>query len=107
MARSQRGLAHTFMCTVMCALVPEGETKDDCERVNCNDDDTTSASSVSDGGGGADLRRSDYDDDYGDFEEDVTPPPATTATTTKMPSTLLSRLRSRRLRGDGDIAPAA
>ena len=107
MARSQRGLAHTFMCTVMCALVPEGETKDDCERVNCHDDDT-SASSVSDGGGGADLRRSDYDDDYGDFEEDVTPP-AFTATTTKMPSTLLrlSRLRSRRLRGDGDTAPAA
>ena len=34
-SRSQRGLARTFMCTMVCALVPDGETKDDCERVNC------------------------------------------------------------------------
>ena len=34
-ARSQRGLARTFMCTIVCVLVPEGETRDDCERFNC------------------------------------------------------------------------
>ena len=33
--RSQRGLSHTFMCTMVCALVPDGETKDECERFNC------------------------------------------------------------------------
>ena len=47
-SRSQRGLARTFMCTMVCALVPDGETKDDCERVNCKPRAPSTPSSVGD-----------------------------------------------------------
>ena len=52
--RSQRGLGHSFMCNIVCALVPEGESKDDCERMNCNREKVGASSS------------SDYGD-YGDY----------------------------------------
>ena len=47
-SRSQRGLARTFVCTMVCALVPDGETKDDCERVNCKQRASSSPSSGGD-----------------------------------------------------------
>jgi len=59
LARSQRNLVRTAMCQIVCALVPEGEVKDNCERLNCQASSGSSSSS------------SDYGDygDYGDFEE--------------------------------------
>ena len=61
LARSQRNLVRTAMCSIVCALVPEGEVKDNCERLNCQSTSSSSTSSSS---------SSDYGDygDYGDFE---------------------------------------
>lgn len=56
LARAQQNLVRTAMCSVICPLVPEGETRYNCERVNCQ---STSLSSSSD-------NFSDYGD-YGDF----------------------------------------
>ena len=85
MARSQRGLARTFMCTIVCSIVPEGETKDDCERVNCDYPDP----------GESTLLPDDYNE-YGDYVEPVT---QATTTSDKVPTgTPLGKRLSKRVR---------